>query len=45
MQGLDWQALPTVLEYLDAHDTDMIINGLLQLRDYHNRLAEARHGK
>jgi len=45
MQGLDWNALPTVAEYLGVQDIEMLIRGLLHLRDYQEKLAEASRGK
>jgi hypothetical protein len=44
MQGLDWGALPTVAEYLGVQDIEMLIRGLLQLREYQNQVNEANRG-
>jgi hypothetical protein len=44
MQGLDWSALPAVAAYLGAQDIEMLIRGLLHLRDYNDKLNEAARG-
>jgi len=34
MGGLDWAALPTVAAMLDVDDVDLLVRGLVQIRDW-----------
>ncbi|MEN9806093.1 MAG: hypothetical protein RL756_601 [Pseudomonadota bacterium] len=34
MGGLDWAALPTVASMLDIDDVDLLVRGLVQIRDW-----------
>jgi hypothetical protein len=34
MGGLEWSAVPTVAAMLDVDDVDLLIRGLVQIRDW-----------
>jgi hypothetical protein len=38
--GLDWNALPTVAAMLDVDDIDLLVRGLVQIRDWHAAAKE-----
>jgi hypothetical protein len=38
MQGIDWQALPVIVEMLGIEDVDLYIRQLLTIRNFHDHL-------
>jgi hypothetical protein len=40
MAGLDWAAIPTVAAMLDVDDLDLLVRGLVQIRDWQKQAAE-----
>lgn len=40
MDGIDWQALPVVIEMLGITDIEGLILALVQIRDSQNRSAD-----
>ena len=42
MKGMDWNALSTVLEYIDASNAEFVIRGLIQIQTYQEKLSELK---
>jgi hypothetical protein len=42
MQGIDWIALPTVAEYLNIEDQELLLTGLFGIRDYYSETDRMR---
>ncbi len=40
MQGLDWQSLPIVAEYLGVENIELFIRGLLHIREYQEQVSK-----
>lgn len=40
MAGLDWSAIPTVAAMLDVDDLDLLVRGLVQIRDWQKQASE-----
>ncbi len=41
MQGLDWNALPLVVELVGAADVEQLVEGLIHIRDYQTKQSQA----
>lgn len=37
MGGIEWDALPTVCEILGIDDVEILVQGLVAIREFHNR--------
>lgn len=35
---IDWSALPIIVEYLDVDDVEILIDGLLEIRNYQEQI-------
>lgn len=40
MGGIEWSALPTVAAMIDIDDMDLLIRGLVQIRDWQKQASE-----
>lgn len=40
MGGLDWAALPVVAEMLGVRDVERLIDGLIAIREFQNRIKD-----